>query len=96
VKKQTSQPRRAGLFAIFKIIFPLILSEQSGDNSKSWLTASPAFVVAKGGITSSDVGVKALRVKCAKVLGQIRPGIPVWQTGAESLFPGHELRATRP
>ncbi len=22
------------------------------------------------------------------VLGQIRPGIPVWQTGAESLFPG--------
>lgn len=48
----------------------------------------PAFVVAKGGITSSDVGVKALRVKCAKVLGQIRPGIPVWQTGAESLFPG--------
>ena len=52
------------------------------------LTASPAFVVAKGGITSSDVGVKALRVKCAKVLGQIRPGIPVWQTGAESLFPG--------
>ena len=52
------------------------------------LTASPAFVVAKGGITSSDVGVKALCVKCAKVLGQIRPGIPVWQTGAESLFPG--------
>ena len=49
---------------------------------------SPAFVVAKGGITSNDVGVKALRVKCAKVLGQIRPGIPVWQTGAESLFPG--------
>ena len=45
-------------------------------------------MVAKGGITSSDVGVKALRVKCAKVLGQIRPGIPVWQTGAESLFPG--------
>ena len=27
-------------------------------------------------------------MKCAKVLGQIRPGIPVWQTGAESLFPG--------
>ena len=52
------------------------------------LPVTPAFVVVKGGITSSDVGVKALRVKCAKVLGQIRPGIPVWQTGAESLFPG--------
>ncbi|MDD3367495.1 MAG: four-carbon acid sugar kinase family protein [Lachnospiraceae bacterium] len=48
----------------------------------------PAFVVAKGGITSSDVGTKALQVKCAKVLGQIQPGIPVWQTGAESRFPG--------
>ena len=33
-------------------------------------------------------GDSTLRVKCAKVLGQIRPGIPVWQTGAESLFPG--------
>ena len=55
------------------------------------LTASPAFVVAKGGITSSDVGVKALRVKCAKVLGQIRPGIPVWQTGAEKPVPRHSV-----
>ena len=52
------------------------------------LEVTPAFVVAKGGITSSDVGVKALRVKHAKVLGQIRPGIPVWQTGRESKFPG--------
>ena len=52
------------------------------------LPVTPAFVVVKGGITSSDVGVKALRVQCARVLGQIRPGIPVWQTGPESLFPG--------
>ena len=55
------------------------------------LPVTPAFVVAKGGITSSDVGVKALRVQCARVLGQIRPGIPVWQTGPESLFPGPPL-----
>lgn len=52
------------------------------------LKARPAFVIAKGGITSSDVGTKALGVKRAKVLGQIRPGIPVWQTGEESRFPG--------
>ena len=52
------------------------------------LSIAPAFVVAKGGITSSDVGTKALRVKRARVLGQIRPGIPVWQTGEESRFPG--------
>lgn len=51
------------------------------------LTVVPAFVIAKGGITSSDIGTKALAVKRANVMGQIRPGIPVWQTGEESKFP---------
>lgn len=51
------------------------------------LSITPAFVIAKGGITSSDVGTKALKVKCANVMGQIKPGIPVWQTGSESRFP---------
>ncbi len=51
------------------------------------LTVTPAFVIAKGGITSSDIGTKALAVKKANVLGQIEPGIPVWQTGPESRFP---------
>lgn len=51
------------------------------------LKVTPSFVIAKGGITSSDVGTKALAVRKANVLGQIRPGIPVWQTGAESKFP---------
>ena len=51
------------------------------------LSVTPAFVIAKGGITSSDVGTKALAVKRANVMGQIRPGIPVWQTGSESRFP---------
>ncbi|WP_228548308.1 four-carbon acid sugar kinase family protein [Sporosarcina obsidiansis] len=48
----------------------------------------PAFVIAKGGITSSDVGTKGLVVKKAEVAGQIAPGIPVWKTGEESRFPG--------
>lgn len=51
------------------------------------LKEAPAFVVAKGGITSSDIGTKALAVKKANVLGQVQPGIPVWQTGSESRFP---------
>ena len=51
------------------------------------LKITPSFVIAKGGITSSDVGTKALAVRKANVLGQIRPGIPVWQTGGESKFP---------
>lgn len=52
------------------------------------LEAVPGFIVAKGGITSSDVGKKALGVMRATVLGQIKPGIPVWRIGNESKFPG--------
>ena len=52
------------------------------------LSVKPSFIVAKGGITSSDVGTKALKVKKAMAMGQIRPGIPVWMTGPESKFPG--------
>ena len=52
------------------------------------LRERPAFIVAKGGITSSDVGIQALGVKKALVLGQAAPGVPVWRTGEESKFPG--------
>lgn len=52
------------------------------------LKVRPNYVVAKGGITSSDVGTKGLQVKRATVAGQIKPGIPVWRTGAESKYPG--------
>ncbi len=53
----------------------------------SGCTVKPAFVVAKGGITSSDVGTKGLKVKKARVLGQIEAGIPVWKTDENSRFP---------
>jgi len=51
------------------------------------LKVRPSYIIAKGGITSSDVGTKALGVKKALIMGQIKPGIPVWQTGNESKFP---------
>jgi uncharacterized protein YgbK (DUF1537 family) len=49
---------------------------------------SPRYLIAKGGITSSDVATRALGVQRAWVLGQILPGIPVWRLGPESRFPG--------
>ena len=52
------------------------------------LSVKPKFIIAKGGITSSDVGTKALRVKKARVMGQVKKGIPVWMKGEESKFPG--------
>lgn len=52
------------------------------------LKYKPAYIVAKGGITSSDIAVKGLGVKRGIVLGQIQPGIPVLELGSESRFPG--------
>ena len=54
----------------------------------SSLAVRPRFLVAKGGITSSDIGVHALQVRRATVLGQALPGVPVWKLGAESRYPG--------
>ena len=48
-----------------------------------------AFVVAKGGITSSDVGTRGLGVRRAEVAGQMLPGIiSVWILPEDSAFPG--------
>jgi len=48
----------------------------------------PRYLLAKGGITSSDIATKGLNIKRALVSGQILPGIPVWQAGSESRWPG--------
>jgi uncharacterized protein YgbK (DUF1537 family) len=47
----------------------------------------PGFFVAKGGITSSDIGTKALGIQKAIVAGQLLPGMPVWKPGPGSMFP---------
>ena len=45
-------------------------------------------MVSKGGITSSVLATDALNVRRAQVLGQILPGVPVWQLGPEARYPG--------
>jgi uncharacterized protein YgbK (DUF1537 family) len=52
------------------------------------LEVRPRYLIAKGGITSSDLATKGLGVKRARVLGQILPGVPVWELGPETKFPG--------
>ncbi|WP_053983592.1 four-carbon acid sugar kinase family protein [Niameybacter massiliensis] len=51
------------------------------------LQVRPKYIIAKGGITSSDVATKGLHIQKAWVLGQIAKGIPIWRTGEESKFP---------
>jgi len=52
------------------------------------LAARPRYLLAKGGIASSDLATKGLGVHRALVLGQILPGVPVWRLGDESRYPG--------
>ncbi|GIX47560.1 MAG: hypothetical protein KatS3mg131_1771 [Candidatus Tectimicrobiota bacterium] len=52
------------------------------------LDVRPRYLLAKGGITASDIATRGLGVRRAMVLGQILPGVPVWQLGEETRFPG--------
>jgi uncharacterized protein YgbK (DUF1537 family) len=52
------------------------------------LAVRPRYLVAKGGITSSDLATRGLGMKRAVVQGQLLPGVPVWRAGDETLFPG--------
>ncbi len=51
------------------------------------LEVRPRYLLAKGGITSSDIATQGLGIQRAWVPGQVLPGVPVWQTGPESRFP---------
>lgn len=52
------------------------------------LRQQPKSIIAKGGITSSDIATDGLGVKRAMVKGPVLPGVPVWELGPESKFPG--------
>ncbi len=58
----------------------------------------PRYVIAKGGITSSDIATKALNMRRALVVGQAAPGVPLWRCDEETsrhrgvpyvVFPGN-------
>ncbi|XP_074305068.1 uncharacterized protein LOC141639999 [Silene latifolia] len=52
------------------------------------IATRPRYILAKGGITSSDIATKALEAKRAKVVGQALAGVPLWELGHESRHPG--------
>lgn len=61
------------------------------------LTVQPAFVLAKGGITSHEVAQHGLHISTARVLGQIAPGVPVWQVpNNEPVHTDGDVASTRP
>jgi uncharacterized protein YgbK (DUF1537 family) len=48
----------------------------------------PAISSSQGGITSSDLAVKAMGATRAEVAGQALPGVPLWRLGPGSRYPG--------
>jgi uncharacterized protein YgbK (DUF1537 family) len=55
------------------------------------LPVAPRYLIAKGGITASDLATQALEMQAARVLGPLLPGVPVWEMGAETRWPGLPL-----
>ena len=51
------------------------------------LETRPRYLIAKGGITASDLATRSLGVKRAQVLGQLLPGVPVYRLGQTSRWP---------
>lgn len=58
----------------------------------------PRYVIAKGGITSSDAATKGLNMRKALIVGQAAPGVPLWRCDEEAsrhrgvpyvVFPGN-------
>lgn len=58
----------------------------------------PRYIIAKGGITSSDAATKGLKMRRARILGQAAPGVPLWRCNEETsrhrgvpyvVFPGN-------
>ena len=55
------------------------------------LAERPGWVLAKGGITSSDVALDGLEMREARVAGQLLPGVPVWIGLDDARWPGLPL-----
>ncbi|KAL4893808.1 hypothetical protein BDV59DRAFT_177220 [Aspergillus ambiguus] len=58
----------------------------------------PRYIIAKGGITSSDAATKGLNAKRALIVGQAAPGVPLWRCDEDTsrhrgvpfvVFPGN-------
>jgi uncharacterized protein YgbK (DUF1537 family) len=50
------------------------------------LSVCPRYLLAKGGVTSSDAATAGIAIKRARVLGQAAPGVPVWWCQKEEDF----------
>ena len=83
----TSRKLRRGDDGASSLSIGNTVSESLVELTKS-IDARPRYLLAKGGITSSDLATKAMGVQRATVMGQVLPGIPVWQLGPETRHPG--------
>lgn len=71
----TSRALKVGASAMASLQIARTVSSAVVKVVRSALDAHPAWVIAKGGITSHDVAVRGLGIRRATVLGQLLPGM---------------------
>lgn len=71
----TSRDLLTGTDAADSLRIARVVSSAVVDVVRGAVAAHPAWVIAKGGITAHDVAVRGLRIRRARVLGQIFPGM---------------------
>jgi uncharacterized protein YgbK (DUF1537 family) len=52
------------------------------------LSIRPRYLLAKGGVTSSDAATAGVGIKRGRVLGQAAPGVPIWWSEKEEDLKG--------
>lgn len=83
----TSRRQESALGAAGELRAGKIVSETLVEIVRA-IDARPRFLIAKGGITSSDIAVHGLGMNKARVHGQASAGVAVWEMGPETRFPG--------
>ncbi|MGH2409614.1 MAG: nucleotide-binding domain containing protein, partial [Chloroflexota bacterium] len=83
----TSRARVAGHDAAHSLTIGRLVSDSLVAIVRA-IPTRPRYLLAKGGITSSDLATAGLGVTRAMVLGQLVPGVSVWRLGPESRYPG--------
>ena len=80
-RKLQTQLGRAGDISVAQQVSSALVETVRGIEER------PRFLIAKGGITASDLAVKGLGMRRATVIGQAAAGVPVWRM-EKGLFPG--------
>jgi uncharacterized protein YgbK (DUF1537 family) len=83
----TSRQLQRGAGALAELDLGALVSRALVDTVRA-VRVQPRWILAKGGITSSDIATRGLGISEATVVGPLLPGVPCWRAGEGSRWPG--------